>query len=540
MRSVVDSASRDPAIDARWETAPFESAVGPVRARADHLAAPEPRPWLMTAAFGGVCAVAFILRFCLLASHGAPPTTDSGNWLAYGHALLGEHLRPSSVAYPPVVPLLVAGATAVFGTTVGVSLVSAAAALAPGIGAFVALRWLGCRWASVTLAGLLVFVASTGEAAAWGGFPQLVGLGLLVPFLVALDRWLLSGNPRHALIAGVLLMGVVASSDIVTGVAAISGAVVVLLRTTLCRPQTNRPARQWMIGLAMLVIPCAPFAPLYLHLGSAVVHSAGARPASAGFPLKALPSRVEFTYRDFKLFWRFALMVAFVTPLFLIDRRRRSVWVVTTALLVSSLSAAIVFREDRYLYVLPTAVVMALGAWFEELERHRTRLLHRISTGLGVVLAAALLVQIPTSAQLFRQQRRYYAILDPGLAAAVNWLHASTPRGSIVAVPPVRNAPTGWWVEGMGHRLTLIGSPLQWLTYPNERRRATLANAIFSQSFPDSATMSLARRDGVSYLLLPESSDVLNAASIAAYDRQHPASVVFHDQTAVVLRVSPT
>jgi len=493
----------------------------------------------MAATFGVLCSVAFVLRFVDLVGHHAPPTIDAGNWLAFGHALLGEHIRSSSIVYPPVVPVLVAGAVAALGATRGVSAVAAAAAIFPGIGVFLALRWAGGRWSSVSLGGLLLFVGSTGEAAAWGGFPQLIGLGLLPLFLIAVDKWVSSGRPGRGLLAGALLMGILATSDIVSGAALVAAAVLLGLRATVSRTGNNGVgASRWCIGAIALVVPCLSFVPLYAHLGNAVLHSLGSRPAAARFPLGSLPGHVDFLYRDFTSFWRIALMVALVTPLLLADRRRQPLWVVSTSLIASSACITIVLREDRFLYVLPTAIVLALAAWFEELGRHHGRFFRRVENGLALALAVALAIQVMTGARLFDAQRRYYMILDPGLVTAIRWIERDTPHTAVIAVPPIRNAPTGWWVEGMGHRLTLIASPLQWLNYADERRRALLANAIFSQVFPDPASLRLAQQDGVSFVLLPRSSDILDLHQVDAYVRLHPASVVFRDQATLVLRVA--
>jgi hypothetical protein len=505
--------------------------------RAAHLWRPS-RTWPSTAVFLALCALAFVLRFVALTGHHAPPTIDAGNWLAYGHALLGEHIRSSTIVYPPLVPLLVSGATWLFGATTGVSLVAAACAVAPGLGAFVTARSAAGRWVSTLVGGLLLFVASTGEAAAWGGFPQLIGLGLLPLFVLAVDRWLRTALPSRAVVAGALLMCIAATSDIITGAAVVSAGAVVALRFTVCRTRSDSPVSLtvWVRGLLGLLVPCITFVPLYMRLVEAVFTSRGSEPSGARFALSDLPSHVDFLYRDFTSFWRAALIVTVLTPIFLADRRRQPLWVVSTSLVCSSAAIAVVLREDRFLYILPTAIVLALATWFEELARHRDRFFARVRTGCFVVLIAALGVQVVTGMRLFGAQRRYYMILDPGIVSAIRWVDRNTPRSALVAVPPIRNAPAGWWIEGLGHRESLLGSPLEWLNYPDERRRALLANAIFSQQFPDTSTLALAAHDGVSLLLLPRSSDVLDFDQIDRFIRDHPSAVAFKDSTTVVLR----
>jgi len=45
-------------------------------------------------------------RYRILSAGGAPPTIDSGNWLAYGDEILGRGVRSTTIVYPPLVPLL--------------------------------------------------------------------------------------------------------------------------------------------------------------------------------------------------------------------------------------------------------------------------------------------------------------------------------------------------------------------------------------------------------------------------------------------------
>ncbi len=495
------------------------------------------RPWRapVIVVFGAICVVASAIRFATLIRGGAPPTIDSGNWLAFGHAMLGEHIRSTSIVYPPVVPALVTAAVWLFGATHGVALAAVVASLAPGLGVFVALRVYGLHWMAVALAGLLVMAASTGEATAWGGFPQLLGIGAMVFFLIRLDIWSRRPSLPAALVAGLALADVAATSDIVFGAALVAGAVVIILRVSVCAPSGRVTNHDLLVGIALIAAPVLPFAPLYAHIGGAVVHSLGSRPTGARLGVRNVPSRVEFLYRDFVWFWRPVFIATVLTPLLLADRRREPVWVATTALLVTSGATAIVLGEDRFLYFLTPAMVLALGAWCLELGRHEDVFFRRAEAVVGALICIGFVVQSFTGLSLFRQQRRYYGILDPGLVAGISWIEEHTPRRAVVAVPPIRNAPLGWWVEGLGRRRTLLATPLRWLNYPDERRRASEANAIFSQAFPDAASLHLARADGADYLLLPLSSEVLDADRVSSYVAAHPEAVAFQDPTTVVV-----
>src|SRR5690606_28045348 len=97
--------------------------------------------------------------------------------------------------------------------------VGALTSLLPGIGVYWVLRRLGMAPWHAFGPGLLVAAAtSMSEALAWGGFPQLISLGLLTGFLLAFDRFLAGGTVRQALAAGLLLALLVGTSHfILTG-----------------------------------------------------------------------------------------------------------------------------------------------------------------------------------------------------------------------------------------------------------------------------------------------------------------------------------
>ena len=138
---------------------------------------------------------------------------------------------------------------------------------------------------------------------------------------------------------------------------------------------------------------------------------------------------------------------------------------------------------------------------------------------------------------MFGAQRDYYGILDPGSTAAIEWISHNTPRDALIAAPTVRGAPLGWWVEGLGRRQSLLASALRWLNFPDEVRRARQANAVFTENFPNDATIARARHDGVDYVLVPLASEIVDPVRLREYVQQHPQQVAYRNRTTYVLRV---
>jgi hypothetical protein len=70
-------------------------------------------------------------RWQVIRSVPEPSGIDAGNWLAYGHALLGSHSRSASLVYPPLVPALSVALATVWGPLTGVQLLAAGVVDAP-------------------------------------------------------------------------------------------------------------------------------------------------------------------------------------------------------------------------------------------------------------------------------------------------------------------------------------------------------------------------------------------------------------------------
>jgi len=499
------------------------------------------RRWLtrVDVAFAVFCLVVAAIRLGMLVPTRAPVGIDGGNWLAIGHDLMGDRIRSPSLVYAPFVPVLVTILVRLLGLVNGFALVTVVTALVPAIGAYLVLRWSGVRWKAAFLAGLLATAASTGEPAAWGGYPQLVGLGLLVVFLWLLDGYLKAGSYRRALGTGAVLALLLATSQFIAFNAILAGAVLVVLHMVrLRRTAQTQSAARLLIGLPLVILPCLPLVPLYVTLVSEISRGLGSRPPFALLRLDNFATSVDFLFRDFEIFWRMALVLACMTPMILLHRWRTTQWLLPTSLLMASGISLAVTAEPRNLYLLPVATVLALGSLSWELQRLPTSFARRSSRGLGVLLALALLVQSVVGLRFFDLQRRYYDVLSPELVAGLGWLRTHTPPGAVVAASRAENdAPIGWWVEGLARRKTLWSSPLRWLNLEDERARARKANQLFATGFPNETALELARGWKVEYVVVVKSWAEYQGGELSLLKARHPEMVAFDNDAVVILRV---
>ena len=468
-----------------------------------------------------------VARFAVLVDQApAPATIDSGNWLAFARTLLGDDVRSSSIVYPPLVPLVVLLAVAATNAATGVALVAVASILAAALGTFVALDGRVPRPAAAGASALVIVGSTTGEAAAWGGFPQLLGFGLAMVFLRFLDDALEHGEARWPVV-GLSLAALVATSHLIAGAVVLTALVLIALRVLASRGQP-RPRIGWR-GAAWLVGPSLVLAPVYLRLLIEIAGGLDQRPPFAQLDLSDTPQVLRGIYGDFQVFWVPVLVAMLLTPIALADRWRTPLWRLLVSLLVAAAISTALLHESRFLYFTALPAAVAMGLWCAELRRLRP-----VAYG---VLALAVAVQTVIGLRGFDDHVDFYQVVDRGVYEAIEWVSDNTAHDDLVAVANSNDAPLGWWVEGLARRRALVGSPLRWLTFADEQDRARLANDIFSETFPDDAAFRLAERHGVDYLLVPARWAGGPRGRVRAYARLHPDAVALENPSAIVFRV---
>jgi hypothetical protein len=493
-----------------------------------------------------LCTFAVVgIRFVVLRRGGAPPTIDAGNWLAFGDQILGHGVRSPTIVYPPLVPLLSKAFVSLFGLTNGVALLAGLSSAVPAVGFFISLRWLKLRGAALLPALLVLGASSVGEATAWGGFPQLIGLGLAPVALVLFDRLLRTWQWRHALASGLAFMAVLATSHLISLI--VGGAAIALV--VLALTQSVKAPASWgqrVTVLLLLAMPSVWLIPLYWRLAATTTFGAAEPFSPNRLTWSDLLGQVEFLYRDSPWLWRILLPLAIIAPFLFWRRWHEPLWRVTSALLVATVLATAIAREGRLLYLLTLIAALGVGLWTTRgLEALQTGVrtvskpagsLRRIVVAGLALLLAGVVFQFVRSTQFFEQQRQHYGILTPELVDGIEYLAESTDRRDTVAVTSLANAPLGWWVEAIARRPTIYGSPLGWLAFDDEIRRASIANDLFVPPFPTAEKIESAKDNGIHLILVPTSWTFYDAAAVDSLARQVSDVVLHLNSSAIVIR----
>jgi hypothetical protein len=492
-----------------------------------------PAPWIAT---GALLSLVAGVRVVVHLQWGEVTGLDTGNWFTFGHAWLGAPLPDGAAStYPPLIPVVVALLGRVLDPLIVMAITGAGATLVHGGCAAVVLWRSGCGWWTVPLTTALAAGSAVGEAVAWGGQPQLLALGVALLVLHLMAELLLAPRRRVALelAAAGLVLG--ATSHLVLAETVLAGVAVLLLRLLAPLPRPSAQGARRTLGLwCLAATPILLLLPLYARLATTVGGSFAERQDAQ--PFVDFVAAVGGVSRELPLLWRPTIIFALLVPLVLWRERARPLWLVTAALAVTLGGVALASPEPRFAYLVPLLVVAALGLVVTSSPLEG---LGPLRVVVAVAGAAACTASAAGGLALFHDQVRYYGTLVPaGTTEALAGLRASTAADDVVAVPPVRGLPFGWWVEGYGRRAAFVGSSSQWLNFPKERERADASVALFSAAdvFSD-RWLRQARALGADVVYVPASYDGLAAGALERLRRDHPHLIVRSDSAATIVEV---
>jgi hypothetical protein len=194
-------------------------------------------------------------RWSLVTSFAGPIGVDSGNWLRLGQAMLGR-VDIQDVVVPPLVPLLAGSLDVLAGPLAAARLLPVAASIAPALGLWWVLRQVRRDVLSAAATIMVALVPPIASAFAWGGVPQLLGLGVLPVALWAIAQAAVMPSRRTWLWAGTATALLGATSTLVSVLLAAGGI-------TLMAFAVLRAGRRALSGLSSALLPLAPVAALY-------------------------------------------------------------------------------------------------------------------------------------------------------------------------------------------------------------------------------------------------------------------------------------
>ena len=426
-------------------------------------------------------------RWGLLTDVPGPIGVDGGNWLRLAQAGLGR-VDIDDVLTPPLVPLLAGMIDAVIGPLGATRLLAVLGSVAPSAGLWWALRGRGHDVHAVVATVALALVTPTAAATAWGGAPQLLGLGVLPAAVAAVAAAARAGTGRTWLRAGVLTALVGLTSTLVMVLAAVACMVALLDTVIRGRAGALRP-------MAASLIPLAPVVALYAVILSRMSLPGGRLTARTG--TEAMRAGLG---EPFALWVALGALVVLGASL----RHRDDEDGALVVGLVAAGAAGLVLGDTRFTAAIPTAVVAGVVLLPGVLARLRTAAI----AGL-VILAASGAASQATQIGFYAQFVPSTILEDAAIVAGL------VSDGEVVATPPIAGAPTGWWLEALGVDAA-VASRSDWLSFPAEREVAARAVALFTAPrWPSPQTAATACREGFGALYVPEAWGGVDADALA-------------------------
>jgi len=486
--------------------------------------------WASHIGFLGLLGAITFIRWRLLRGAQYPTGLDGGNWLAFGHAIFGEHLRSATLSYPPLVPVAAVVSERFLGTYGGLQALALVAAAAPAVGAYVLLYAWGLGWRAAVLATFLAVSAGTGEAMAWGGYPQLIGLGILPVFILALDRFMTSRSLITVLAPSALLIVALATNEFIGPLTAVVGLLYLIARyALLIVAKRGQSLRNVLLGVGLTVVLALPLAPLYLGLAAGIALNERLK-AAAGPAVQSARIGFSAATQDLPTFWVVAAALAVLAPLALVARRQRLA-LSSAVVLVPTVALLVTTGEIRLAYVIPLGIVLGLGAWWE-LAR---RLPGWGQRSINAAVVTCLAIDVVVGTQVFVVQKDYYTVLTPSLVQGFAELETRTTASQLVAVSPAAHDwPLGWWVEGAVHRPTIYAGDPIWLTYGDEKARNSVAKWIFGAGTTPQGTEHMARDAGAAYIFVDKDWDGY-LDWIQQRQNLDPGMVVYENRSVMII-----
>jgi hypothetical protein len=455
---------------------------------------------------------------------------DGGNWLAFGHAIFGERLRSSTLLYPPVVPIAAAVSERLLGTFWGLKVLEFVAGAAPPLGVYILLYKWGLGWRAIVLATLLAASAATGEAMAWGGYPQLIGLGILPLLVLALDRFITSKSPYSAIAPAILVVAALATNEFIGPLTLLIALIYLMLRYAFLTPKDKRNSgRNVFLGIGLSIVLALPLAPIYIGLLAGILNNERTK-AALGSTVVAARAGIGAVLSDLPIFWLVALALALLAPLILLVSRER-LSILSATVLIPCLGILFATGENRLAYVLPLGMVFGLAAWWRLVEH----LPDWTRQAFGAVMLTCAVVDVLFGTRYFATQSAYYRVITPNVVQGFAVLESRSTQDELIAVSPVAHGwVLGWWVEGAVHRRTIYAGDPIWLNYADERARNALANSIFASGNTVLDSARLAHRDGASFIFVDK--DWSGYAEWIATDQSlDPRMVIYENRSVVII-----
>ena len=450
-----------------------------------------------------------LYRWFLWGVEMAPPGSDGGNWLAFSMELFGEKVKAASAVYPPLFPGLVKFTTLFMPPLVTLKVLGLMTAVLVSVPAYLLLRTALKPLPAALLAAIFPLLDYHNDVLAWGGYPQLLGVALLVLSIYLLRQGLETGRTRFFLAAALGVALTVATHTLAALQLAIAIAVLLLIYfyqyrgipLSLSRRRLVRVLQLWAgITFVLLLV----FIPVYIKTVALLTDD----------PFNPQQFHILEFFRNYDS-WRpgniIWLEIAAVSIPFtawaVIARRRYFLADVVVALGISAVLTFVVIQEIRSAHLLQMGLFLSVGLMIKLAHSEAITSLAHFSRRMIPYLAIAFLTIVISGVLIFgvfrtQQATQWYRVVDTPVLTALNWLRDhGTSEDHVVAGETPHGGIIGWWVDGYAKLPTYFAVEKRWLSFRKEREQADVAHRFLASEAEPAELRQLAERHRIRFLL---------------------------------------
>ena len=451
-----------------------------------------------------------VYRWLQFSANAAPPGSDGGQWLAFGHQFLGgEQIKAGFQFYPPIFPFFTKLVSLVIHPLITLKLLGILTSVLICVPVYLLLRTTLHPWASAILATTVAITPYRTEVLFFGGYPQLLGTAFLLLAVFFLLKGLNTGRKRWFLGAAVATVATIGSNALPALALALASCVILLVFFFRLRRESKsilysrfRSALLWW--LAPSAILSLPFIAPYL----AYLFTSVRLPANPmGLTLSDILGWLNSAWRWEFILWMSVIItaVAFLVKVRAVMNRPPILTNATIAILVSGFAGFLLVQELRFIAFIEIGLVLTVGL----LLNMFISIISRQETRSFIVASTLVILLVFVSAVGLVGYRRsgiayyWYMVVDNTVLSAMEWLwNWGIPGEKVVATGAARGHNYGWWIEGYASLPTyMAGDPFLFFNV-EERAQVALAQSLVLQYTTPEEVRALVGEADIQFLFL--------------------------------------
>ncbi len=450
-------------------------------------------------------------KWIILGGYAAPPGSDGGQWLAFGHQLFtGETVKAGFQSYPPLLPSIVKIASTVLTPLEALKVTGIFTSVFIAIPVYLILRRTLIPVIAIALAITATLTPFNSEVLSFGGYPQLLGSSFLLFSLYFLTLGFETRGKRWFFAASLAASATIGSNVFPSFLLIIASLLIVLFYLFRMRCESKAILYHrirsaflcWVLPSIVLVIPFIKSYFAYLS------ESASSEATTMHWRVIEITGWVNSSWLfEFTLWFVVASIMGALLILLGKTFFNKQIILASTSIsiLIATIIGVFVIPKLRFVGFIEISLILVLGflpGIVKSLVNHLKVQKYFVRVMLIFTLACILTVGTLGYRRLLIASD-WYQVVTPPVIGALDWLSDNGDLGSIVVTTGTeRGHVYGWWIEGYSHLPAYTaGDPLLFFS-EEERTQVEIAQNILIDDTSSSEIEALVEQHQIRYLFL--------------------------------------